>query len=189
VENHQIGWSLAMLTGIELQIAEEMKKIGQAKAIIATAPSGNAPQQLIPLLSDYGTLIIVGAPADGSSLEVNTMDLISKYARIQGVTCGAAAGNDRLTQWSSQVGVKAMVKEFPLEKIQDAVSLDSQMQMYAPSCYHSHPIHLSAVGRGTEWQAKVPQCNHLQVIQPQTSLGRQSRSRPRRPLLPPHLDC
>jgi D-arabinose 1-dehydrogenase-like Zn-dependent alcohol dehydrogenase len=66
-----------------------MKKIGLAKAIIATAPSGKAPQQLIPLLANYGCLAIVGAPADGTSLEVNTMDMISKYARIQGLTCGA----------------------------------------------------------------------------------------------------
>lgn len=100
-----------------------MGKIGLAKAIVATAPSGKAPQDLIPLLSNYGTLAIVGAPADGSSLQVNTMDLISKFARIQGLTCGSAASNDTLTQWSAQAGVKAMVKGWPLEKAQEAVSI------------------------------------------------------------------
>lgn len=100
-----------------------MGKIGLAKAIIATAPSGKAPQQLIPLLSNYGTLAIVGVPVDGSALEVNTLDLISKTARIQGLTCGSAASNDTLTQWSAQAGVKSMVKEWPLDKAQDAVSL------------------------------------------------------------------
>lgn len=99
-----------------------MKKIGLAKAVIATAPSGKAPQQLIPLLSTYGTLVIVGAPADGSSLQVNTMDLISKFARIQGATCGSAASNDEVTAWSAQAGIKSMVKEWPIEKMQEAVS-------------------------------------------------------------------
>lgn len=105
-----------------MQVEEEVKKIGLAKAVIATAPSGKAPAQLIPLLANYGTLVIVGAPADGSSLEVNTMHMISKYARIQGVTCGSAASNDKVTQWSAQAGIKALVTEWPLEKAQEAVS-------------------------------------------------------------------
>ncbi|UZJ57004.1 hypothetical protein CBS101457_006324 [Exobasidium rhododendri] len=101
-------------------VAAEVNKIGLAKAVIATAPSGKAPAQLIPLLANYGTLVIVGAPADGSSLEVNTMDLISKFARIQGVTCGSASSNDKVTQWSAKAGIKAMVTEWPLEKAQEA---------------------------------------------------------------------
>lgn len=105
------------------QVKAEMEKIGLAKGIVATAPSGKAPAHLIPLLDSYGTLAIVGAPADGSSLEVNTMDLISKFARIQGLACGSAATNDTLTKWSAQAGVKAMVKEWPLEKAQEAVCI------------------------------------------------------------------
>jgi propanol-preferring alcohol dehydrogenase len=103
-------------------VTKEMEKIGQAKAIIATAPSGKAPAQLLPLLSNYGTLCIVGAPADGSKLEVDTMVMISKFARIQGIACGSAASNDSVAKFSSQAGIKSMVKEWSLDQLQEAVS-------------------------------------------------------------------
>ena len=127
--------------------------------MIATAPSGKAPAQLIPLLANYGTLVIVGAPADGSSLEVNTMHLISKYARIQGVTCGSAASNDKVTQWSAQAGIKAMVTEWPLEKAQEAVSA----VVCAPARAPLTVCACAAVERHLERQAQVPQRHHLQV--------------------------
>lgn len=135
-------------------VEEEMKKIGLAKVAIATAPSGEAPKKLVPLLERYGTLVIVGAPADGKPLQVNTMDLISKYVRIQGLACGAAASNDHFTDWCSKMEIKSMVKEWPLEKAADAVS--STLFDYQQST--NHPS--LSVPRHFQRQAHVPQRDH-----------------------------
>lgn len=76
--------------------------------------------QLIPLLDRFGTLAIVGTPNDGKALGVNTMDLISKSAKVRGLVCGAAASNDKFTRWCSMVDIKSMVQEWPLEKANEA---------------------------------------------------------------------
>lgn len=103
----------------EDDIAAEVKKLGGAKAAIATAPSGKAAQELIPLLSRYGTLVVVGAPFDGKPIEVSIMDLLGRRT-VRGMTCGHAPENEKTAKWSSLSGIKAMVNTFPLDKAHDA---------------------------------------------------------------------
>ncbi|PWN32306.1 alcohol dehydrogenase [Meira miltonrushii] len=103
-------------------LEEEMKKIGPAKIALATAPSGDAPKQLIPLLDKYGKLIIVGTPNDGKELGVNTMALISQYIGVQGAKCGHAADNEHFIKWCNLAEIKSMSKEWPLEKAHEALT-------------------------------------------------------------------
>ncbi|MCO5565382.1 hypothetical protein L7F22_019055 [Adiantum nelumboides] len=102
-------------------LEEEFKKIGKAKIALATAPSGDAPKQLIPLLDKYGKLIIVGTPNDGKELGVNTMDLITGYIGVQGAKCGHAANNEHFIKWCNLSEIKSISKEWPLEKAAEAL--------------------------------------------------------------------
>lgn len=102
-------------------LAGNMKKLGlKAKVAVATAPSGDAPKALIPVLDRYGTLVIVGTPNDGKPLDIDTFALISKCCNVRGAACGPAASNDRFTAWCNLFDIKAMVQEWPLEKAHEA---------------------------------------------------------------------
>lgn len=103
-------------------LQEEFKKVGPVKIALATAPSGDAPKQLIPLLDKYGKLVIVGTPNDGKALEVNTMDLISNYISVHGAKCGPAASNDHFVKWCNLSDIKSMSIEWPLEKAHEALT-------------------------------------------------------------------
>lgn len=135
------------------QLAKEMQKIGSAKIALATAPSGDAPQALIPVLDRYGTLAIVGTPNDGKELGVNTLSLITKALNVRGLTCGSASDNDSFCEWCDLFGVKSMVKEWPLEQAFEAVSIILHVFIL------SMDLTSFAVRRHHERQAKIPQCN------------------------------
>jgi D-arabinose 1-dehydrogenase-like Zn-dependent alcohol dehydrogenase len=67
-------------------VPAELQKLGGARAILATAPSGKSMSSLIAGLGANGTLIVAGAPAD--PLEVTAYLLISGKRRIQGWASG-----------------------------------------------------------------------------------------------------
>src|SRR6476661_5416046 len=67
-------------------VPAELQKLGGARAILATAPSGKSMSSLIAGLGANGTLIVAGAPAD--PLEVAAYLLISGKRRIQGWASG-----------------------------------------------------------------------------------------------------
>ncbi|PWN45107.1 zinc-type alcohol dehydrogenase [Ceraceosorus guamensis] len=104
----------------EDDVAAEVGKLGGAKAAIATAPSAKAISSLVPLLSRYGEVIVVGVPGDGN-LEVSAMALVSKRAALRGYSCGASAENEKTIKFSVAEDVKAMVHKFPLDKANDAL--------------------------------------------------------------------
>ncbi len=62
--------------------AEELQKLGGARAILATAPSSKATSGLIDGLGTNGTLMIIGV--DSSSIEVTPFQLIGGTRTIQG---------------------------------------------------------------------------------------------------------
>src|SRR5271169_4402904 len=62
--------------------ATELQKLGGARVILATAPSGKAMSSLVGGLGANGTLVVIGASAD--PIEVAPIQLISGRKRIQG---------------------------------------------------------------------------------------------------------
>ena len=94
--------------------AEELQKLGGARAILATAPSGKAMSSLIDGLGPNGSLLVVGAAAD--SIEVGPIQLIRGRKRIQGWYSGTASDSEDTVRFADTSGVRAMIERLPLEK-------------------------------------------------------------------------
>jgi D-arabinose 1-dehydrogenase-like Zn-dependent alcohol dehydrogenase len=98
--------------------AAELKKLGGARVIMATAPSGKAMSSLIGGLGDNGTLLVVGASDD--PIEVTTGALIFGRKRIQGWSAGIATDSEDTLKFAEMTGVRAMIEKYPLEKAAEA---------------------------------------------------------------------
>jgi D-arabinose 1-dehydrogenase-like Zn-dependent alcohol dehydrogenase len=98
--------------------AAELKKLGGARVILATAPSGKAMSSLVDGLGDNGTLVVIGASAD--PLEVAPMQLIAGGKRIQGWYSGIPTDSEDTLRFSEMTGVKAMIEKYPLAKAAEA---------------------------------------------------------------------
>jgi D-arabinose 1-dehydrogenase-like Zn-dependent alcohol dehydrogenase len=98
--------------------AAELKKLGGARVILATAPSGKSMSALIGGLGDNGTLVVVGASFD--PIEVTPPELIFGRKRIQGWSAGIPTDSEDTLRFAEMTGVRAMIEKYPLEKAADA---------------------------------------------------------------------
>ncbi len=94
--------------------AAELQKLGGARAILATAPSGKAMSSLIGGLGARGTLLVVGASAD--PIEVPPLQLIGGVKRIQGWASGIPTDSEDTLRFSVMTGVRPMIEKYPLAK-------------------------------------------------------------------------
>ncbi len=98
--------------------AEELQRMGGAKAILSTVPSGKAMSGMIDGLGDNGKLMVIGASAE--PIEVSPIQLIKSMRSIQGWAAGVAADSEDTLSFSAMTGVRPMIEKFPLEKAQQA---------------------------------------------------------------------
>jgi D-arabinose 1-dehydrogenase-like Zn-dependent alcohol dehydrogenase len=98
--------------------AEELKKLGGARVILATAPSSKAMSELIDGLGPNGKLVVVGAAFDPS--EVTPLQLISGSRSIQGWSSGTPTDSEDTLRFAELSGVRPMTETFPLEKAAEA---------------------------------------------------------------------
>ena len=98
--------------------AAELQKLGGARVILATAPSGKAMSALIGGLGANGSLVVVGASSD--PIEVQTAALIFGRKRIQGWSAGIPTDSEDTLRFSEMTGVRAMIEKYPLEKAAEA---------------------------------------------------------------------
>lgn len=98
------------------------KKYGGAKLAVATAPSTEAINSLLPLTGRNGELIIVGIPHDGKKLEFDTMTLVGGRRSVKGLTCGCAINNEELINFAAlgDNKVKSIVQTVKLDDAQAA---------------------------------------------------------------------
>jgi D-arabinose 1-dehydrogenase-like Zn-dependent alcohol dehydrogenase len=94
--------------------AGELMKLGGARVILATAPSGKSIAPLINGLGHRGQLIVVGASVD--PIEVNAIQLITLTRRIQGWPSGSAVDSEDALNFCAQTGIRPMIETFPLEQ-------------------------------------------------------------------------
>src|SRR5277367_2640643 len=92
----------------------ELQKLGGAKVILATAPSGKSMSALINGLGPNGSLVVVGASPD--LIEVGPIQLISGKKSINGWASGIPTDSEDTVRFSSLTGVRPMIEKFPLEK-------------------------------------------------------------------------
>ena len=98
--------------------ADELRRLGGARAILSTAPSGKAMSTMIDCLGDNGKLIVIGASFD--PIEVSPAQLIVGTKSIQGWYSGNAADSEDTLAFSALYGVRPMIETFPLAQAEKA---------------------------------------------------------------------
>ena len=98
--------------------AAELAKLGGARVILATAPSGKAMSSLVGGLGANGSLVVIGASAD--PLEVPPFLLISGGKRIQGWYSGIPTDSEDTLRFAEMTGVRPMIEKYPLAKAPEA---------------------------------------------------------------------
>lgn len=102
----------------EANPAEELQKMGGAKAILSTAPSGKAMSAMIDGLGVGGKLIVIGASND--PIEVSPVQLIVGMRSIQGWAAGTSIDSEDTLRFSTLAGVRPMIEKFPLVRAAEA---------------------------------------------------------------------
>jgi D-arabinose 1-dehydrogenase-like Zn-dependent alcohol dehydrogenase len=97
--------------------AEELKKLGGAKVILATAPNAQAMVDVIDGLAVGGKLLVVGAPLE--PMPVPVLSLLMARRGIQGWPSGTARDSQDTLEFSKFAGVRAMIEKYPLEKVKE----------------------------------------------------------------------
>lgn len=102
----------------ETNAAEELKRLGGAQAILATAPSSKAMSDLFDGLGPNGKLILIGVAFD--PLEVSPVQLITGSRSIQGWAAGTPADSEDTLRFAELTGVRPMIETYPLERADEA---------------------------------------------------------------------
>jgi len=98
--------------------AEELKKLGGARVILATAPSGKAMTALFDGLGTNGKLVVVGASME--PIQVTPIQLIMGGRGLQGWPSGTSADSEDTLNFSVLTGVRPMIEKFPLSRAAEA---------------------------------------------------------------------
>ena len=96
----------------------ELKKLGGARVILATAPSGKAISSVVEGLGVNGNLLIPAAPND--PLTISVLPLIMGRRSISGWYSGTARDSQDTLEFSAFHGVHPMIEKFPLARVSEA---------------------------------------------------------------------
>ncbi len=97
--------------------AAELLKLGGAKAILATATSGEAMSAVQGGVAVNGTLLIIGA---AESMQVSPLLLLAGCRSIKGWYSGTSIDSQDTLAFSVRTGVRSMNETFPLERVAEA---------------------------------------------------------------------
>jgi propanol-preferring alcohol dehydrogenase len=95
-----------------------LQRMGGARAILATATSGDAMGPLVSGLSARGKLIVVGVPQD--PIQLNAFPLVFGGRSIYGSLTGTPIDNEDTLAFSVLENIRPMIETFPLEQAADA---------------------------------------------------------------------
>jgi D-arabinose 1-dehydrogenase-like Zn-dependent alcohol dehydrogenase len=93
----------------------ELKKLGGARVILATAPSANAISSVVEGLGVGGDLLVPAAPND--PLSTSVMPLIMGRRQISGWYSGTARDSQDTLKFSALSGVHPMIEKYPLTEV------------------------------------------------------------------------
>jgi propanol-preferring alcohol dehydrogenase len=99
-------------------VAAALQRMGGAKAILATAPSGKAIGALVPGLAVRGKLIVVGVAPD--AIEVSSSSLVFGQRSIYGSLTGSAIDTQDTLAFSVLQDVRPMIETLPLDEAPEA---------------------------------------------------------------------
>ena len=97
---------------------EELSKLGGAKVILATVPSGKAMTEILGGLAANGKLIIIGASDE--PIEVPSTLMIQGRRSLIGWPAGTSIDSQDTLSFSVLSGVRSMNEVFPLERAPEA---------------------------------------------------------------------
>ena len=95
-----------------------LQHMGGARAILATAPSGDAMGPLVSGLAVRGKLIVVGVPGD--PIQLNAFPLVFGGRSIYGSLVGTAIDSEDTLAFSVLENIRPMIETAPLEGAADA---------------------------------------------------------------------
>jgi D-arabinose 1-dehydrogenase-like Zn-dependent alcohol dehydrogenase len=98
--------------------AKELARLGGARAILETVPSGKAMSKMVGGLAVNGKLVVIGVSAD--PLEVLPPLLINGRQSIQGWAAGTSIDSEDTLAFSVLSGVRSMNEVFPLQRAREA---------------------------------------------------------------------
>lgn len=110
---HKLGANL-YVDSKSKNAAEELRKLGGARVILATAPSSKSMSELIDGLAPNGKLMVVGA--DFKPIEVTPVQLIFGTRTIEGWATGSPADAEDTLNFAELTGVRPMIETYPLER-------------------------------------------------------------------------
>jgi D-arabinose 1-dehydrogenase-like Zn-dependent alcohol dehydrogenase len=100
---------------------EELNKLGGAKVILATVPSGKAMSEILGGLAANGKLVIIGA--SDQPIEVPPSLFIQGRRSLVGWPSGTSIDSQDTLSFSVLSGVRSMNEVFPLERAAEAYEL------------------------------------------------------------------
>jgi D-arabinose 1-dehydrogenase-like Zn-dependent alcohol dehydrogenase len=95
-----------------------LQRMGGARAILATAPSGDAMGLLVSGLAARGKLIVVGVPQD--PMQLNAFPLVFGGRSVYGSLTGTAVETEDALAFSVLENIRPMIETVPLEEAADA---------------------------------------------------------------------
>jgi D-arabinose 1-dehydrogenase-like Zn-dependent alcohol dehydrogenase len=98
--------------------AEELMRLGGAKAIIATVTNGPAMSATFGGLGPHGRLMVLGAAHE--AVEVTPLALIMNRRAVEGWYSGTSIDAEDTLAFSALTGVASMNEAFPLERAAEA---------------------------------------------------------------------
>ena len=102
------------IDSVATDAAAELQKLGGARVILATAPSGKSMSALVGGLGANGTLLVVGAEMD--PIEVPPNQLLFGKKRIQGWLAGIPTDSEDTLRFAAMTGIRPMIEQYPLAK-------------------------------------------------------------------------
>lgn len=98
--------------------AQELKKWGGARLILATAPDAKTISAIAAGLASDGELLVVGVPPD--PITVSVMQIVIGRQRIQGWPSGSSIDWEDTLNFNVLTGLWPMIEKYPLEKAAEA---------------------------------------------------------------------
>jgi propanol-preferring alcohol dehydrogenase len=98
--------------------AAVLQRMGGARAILATAPSGDAMGPLVSGLAVRGKLIVVGVPQD--QMQLSAFPLVFGGRSVYGSLAGTAIETEDALAFSVLENIRPMIETVPLEQAADA---------------------------------------------------------------------
>jgi len=98
--------------------AVELKKLGGARLVLATAPDAKAISGIVGGLAGNGKLLVVGVPFE--PISVSVMQIVGRKNAIQGWPSGSSIDSEDTLRFSALSGVRPMIERYPLSKVAEA---------------------------------------------------------------------